>query len=75
MSYFLFIVVIVIVIGLGVYGNIKQVELTRIHIKAEADKVKAEVKQEIQQEIPKVPEDVIVVTKKPRKITGRKKKS
>ena len=71
MSYFLFIVVIVIVIGLGVYGNIKQVELTRIHIKAEADKVKAEVKQEIQQ----VSEEAVVVAKKAKKSSGRKKKN
>ena len=71
MSYFLFIAVIVIVIGLGVYGNIKQVELTRIHIKAEADKVKAEVKQEIQQ----VSEEAVVVAKKAKKSSGRKKKN
>jgi predicted Holliday junction resolvase-like endonuclease len=71
MSYFLFIVVIVIVIGLGVYGNIKQVELTRIHIKAEADKVKAEVKQEIQQ----VSEEAVVIAKKAKKSSGRKKKN
>jgi predicted Holliday junction resolvase-like endonuclease len=71
MSYFLFIVIIVIVIGLGVYGNIKQVELTRIHIKAEADKVKAEVKQEIQQ----VSEEAVVVAKKAKKSSGRKKKN
>jgi hypothetical protein len=75
MSFFIFIAIIVIIIGLGAYGNIKQVELTRIRHKADTEKKKDEVKQEIQQEIPKVPEDVIVVTKKPRKITGRKKKS
>jgi len=79
MSFFIFIAIIVIVIGLGAYGNIKQVELTRIRSKVDTEKKKDEVKQEIpqqiQQEIPKVSEDVIVVAKKPRKITGRKKKS
>ena len=71
MSFFIFIAIIVIVIGLGVYGNIKQVELTRIHIKAEADKVKAEVKQEIQQ----VSEEAVVIAKKAKKSSGRKKKN
>ena len=43
--------------------------------KKKKDEVKQEIPQQIQQEIPKVSEDVIVVAKKPRKITGRKKKS
>ena len=70
MSFFI-ITIIVILVGLGVYRNIKQVELTRIHIKAEAEKVKAEVKQEIQH----ISEEVEVVAKKAKKSSGRKKKN
>lgn len=70
MSFFI-ITIIVILVGLGVYRNIKQVELTRIHIKAEAEKVKAEVKQEIQH----ISEEVAVVAKKAKKLSGRKKKN
>ena len=44
MSFFIFIAIIVIVIGLGAYGNIKQVELTRIRSKVDTEKKKDEVK-------------------------------